>query len=331
MRKARFLGIIIISAMGRLFTFSLLAGLLIFSKPATADELLNAPGPSGALEGQALIVPDAKAGIIIIPGSGPTDRNGNGPAGLKSNSYKLLAEGLSDRGYSTLRIDKRGFFGSAAAISNPEDATIEDYAEDVGLWLDRFAKRINTNCIWIAGHSEGGLVALVAAARGFQPCGIILLSTPGRKIAELMRVQFRNNPANAPYLVELERLVTGLENGRYQDINAITPILRPLFRRGLQRYMMQLFTYNPTEIARSVSLPTLVLQGGKDLQVTPDDARRLFGALANAELVLLPEVTHMLKSNIPDSPLATYQNPGLPLEPKVITAISRFIESSQGK
>ncbi|HIE95365.1 MAG TPA: alpha/beta fold hydrolase, partial [Acidobacteria bacterium] len=148
----------------------------------------------------------------------PTDRDGNGTAGIRSDSYKLLAEGLAEAGVSSLRIDKRGFFGSSRAIANPEDVTIALYAEDLGNWHDAFAKRIGKGCVWLAGHSEGGLVALVAAAGGVKTCGLILLSTPGRRISDLMREQFRNNPANAPYLEELDRILSGLERGDIQDV-----------------------------------------------------------------------------------------------------------------
>ncbi|GHA86423.1 hypothetical protein GCM10009069_07040 [Algimonas arctica] len=53
--------------------------------------------------------------MLMVPGSGPTDCDGNNPMGVRAASYRLLAEGLGDAGSSTLRIDKRGMFGSAGA------------------------------------------------------------------------------------------------------------------------------------------------------------------------------------------------------------------------
>ncbi|HWK67089.1 MAG TPA: alpha/beta fold hydrolase [Rhizobiaceae bacterium] len=317
--------------MRRILRKALLSGLLLNAASAAAGELLSVPGPRGTLQGEAVLVPGARAGIVIIPGSGPTDRDGNSPAGIRSDSYKLLAEGLAHAGFSSLRVDKRGFFGSKDAIADPEDVSIEDYAEDIRLWQKTFAERIGRSCVWLAGHSEGGLVALVAAARGVQACGLILLAAPGRRISDLMREQFRTNPANARYLAELDRLVLGLAGGRMQDDTKISPAIRPLFRKGLQRYMVQLFSYEPAQVARGVTLPVLILQGEKDLQVKSEDARLLSEALPQSRSVLLPGVTHMLKRDVPGSPIATYQNPDLPLAPEIVSSIVGFVDSMTGE
>jgi len=292
-----------------------------------ANEIMSIARPRGALEGEAIIVPHGKAGIIIIPGSGPTDRNGNGPMGLHTDTYKLLAESLSEAGFSTLRIDKRGFFGSKNAVTDAEAVTIEDYANDVRLWHAAFTERLGASFMWIAGHSEGGLVALVAAARLVQPCGLILLSTPGRRISDLMREQFRRNPANTSYLPELDRLISSLERGELQSEASISAVLRPLFRQGLQRYMMSLFSYDPARLAAGLENPALVLQGDKDVQVTPQDARLLSNALPKASLKIIPGVTHMLKQDVPGAPFATYQDASLPLGAEVTPAIVSFIQS----
>jgi len=303
--------------------------LLLMTARAFAGEVMTVPGPQGPLKGEAILVPGAAAGIIIIPGSGPTDRDGNGSAGIRSDSYKLLAEGLAKAGLSSLRIDKRGFFGSSDAIANPEDVTIANYATDVRAWHDAFAERVGTDCVWIAGHSEGGLVALVAAAGGLKPCGLILLSTPGRRISDLMREQLRHNPLNGPYLGELDRILSGLERGEMQDVAAISAPLQPLFREGLQRYMIGLFSYDPKQVATGITLPTLIVQGDKDVQVTMVDAQLLAQALPQAKLSELHGVTHMLKQDVAGAPLATYRNPDLPLDPKVAPTIADFVRSTR--
>jgi alpha-beta hydrolase superfamily lysophospholipase len=307
---------------------ALSASLLLAAGAASAGELMTVPGPDGALQGEAILVPGATTGIVIIPGSGPIDRNGNSPAGLATDSYRLLAEGLAAAGISTLRIDKRGFFGSEKAVADPQPVTIAGYAADVRLWHDAFARRTGTSCVWIAGHSEGGLVALVAAASGMPACGLILLSSPGRRVSELMREQFRNNPANAPFLLELERILLALEKGEAASPEKISDVLRPLFTPGLQRYMIQLFAYDPAVVAKDVTLPVLILQGDKDIQVGEADARRLLAALPQASYVPLPGVTHMLKVDIPGTPFASYSQKDLPLAPAIVSAITDFIRAS---
>ena len=136
---------------------------------AALAEPIQIDGPQGPLEADMITVAGARQAVIIIPGSGPTDRDGNaGPSGLNSNTYRQLAENLAANGFASLRIDKRGMYGSRAAISDPNKVTIADYADDVEKWVAR-AGRI-APCVWLAGHSEGGLVALVAAKRAPPSC-----------------------------------------------------------------------------------------------------------------------------------------------------------------
>jgi hypothetical protein len=88
--------------------------------PVTFSEtVLEAAGPKGPLKG-TLLTPNSKptAVVLIIPGSGPTDRDGNNPLGVNASPYRLLAEGLAAKGFATLRIDKRGMFASAMAVED---------------------------------------------------------------------------------------------------------------------------------------------------------------------------------------------------------------------
>lgn len=292
---------------------------------AAAAEPIMIPGPAGSLEGELLAVPDAEVAVLIVPGSGPIDRDGNSPQGLATDTYKLLAEGLASDGITTLRIDKRGFFGSEAAIADPEDVTIAAYADDVRRWHEALAERVGTDCVWIAGHSEGGLVALAAVADGVEPCGLILLAAPGRRVSELLREQVRRYPANGPFLAEIDRIIDGLEAGEITDPATISPELHALFRPGLQRFMIDLFSYDPAELAARVDGPVLIVQGGADVQVTTDDARLLAEAMPDAALGILPEMTHTLKQDVPGQPFATYADPSLPLDPDLMPLIVRVV------
>ncbi|MGU3496956.1 alpha/beta hydrolase [Xanthobacteraceae bacterium A53D] len=295
---------------------------------AVRAETLTILGPAAPLQGEAVLVPGAKAGVIIIPGSGPIDRDGNMPM-AQTDAYRLLAEGLAGAGISSLRIDKRGFGGSEKAIADMADITVAAYAQDARDWAAAFSAKIGTPCVWIAGHSEGGLVALVAAGQAdAKICGLVLMAASGRKISDLMRMQFRQNPHNAPVLDELDGIVTSLEKGEYRDEEKITPAIRPLFTKGLQRYMIQLFAYDPAQVAKGVKLPVLILQGDRDFQVKPEDAAMLAKALPQAKSVPLPGVTHMLKADVAGNPFATYQDPKLPLAPAVVPAIADFIKEN---
>ena len=292
---------------------------------ATFAEPVQIPGPEGPLEAEMIVVEDARHVVVIVPGSGPTDRDGNGPqGGIATDTYKLLAEALAEHGIASLRIDKRGLFGSATAIANPNRVTIEAYASDTADWLARAGEL--APCTWIAGHSEGGLVALVTAANAPDTlCGLILLATPGRPLGQLMVEQFEANPANKPILPEVRSLVSDLEAGKTPDLAEIPSPLKPLFAEDLQGYMTDLFSYDPADIAGDWGGPALIVQGDADLQVKEIDADRLQTALPNATRLDLPGATHMLKIDVPGDPIATYRDPDLPLHPDLIPGLIQFL------
>ncbi|MDY8109259.1 alpha/beta fold hydrolase [Fulvimarina sp. 2208YS6-2-32] len=289
-------------------------------------EMIQIDGPDGPL-GAELVAPDkARDIVVIVPGSGPMDRDGNSPRmGLHSDSYKLLAEGLKAAGIASLRIDKRGFYASATAISDPNEVTIGAYAGDVQKWVAR-ASAVAPR-VWIAGHSEGGLVALVAARTPPRSLrGLILMATSGRPMGQLVIEQFRANPVNAELMPDIESIVADLEAGRGRDPESLAPVLRPLFSDGLQRYMIDLFSHDPVTIAENWHGPTLIIQGDADLQVRPRDADLLSDAMPQAVRADLPGATHMLKLNVAGRPMDTYTNPALPLHPDLVASIARFLE-----
>ena len=172
--------------------------------------------------------------VLIIPGSGPTDRDGNGPAGLAAATYRLLAAGLAERGIATVRIDKRGIGGSSAAVADPNAVTMQDYAADARTWITAVQRRTGASCVWLLGHSEGGLVALLAAQRPDGICGLVLAATPGRPLGDVLREQLQSNPANAPVLGQALSILAQLEAGKRVDASAIAPALLPLFRPAVQ-------------------------------------------------------------------------------------------------
>src|SRR5262245_54909798 len=187
----------------------LAAAILALSIAATtsvsaAETRLSIEGPSGTLQG-TLAAPEGgpKAPVaVIIPGSGPTDRDGNNPLGVTAGSYRLLADALAAKGVSTIRIDKRGMFGSSAAAADADNVRMIDYAADVRAWGQEAQKRSSARCAWLIGHSEGSLVALITAQQPGGICGLILVAGPGRKMGDILREQLKANPANAPLLAQ---------------------------------------------------------------------------------------------------------------------------------
>ncbi|MEO1256400.1 MAG: alpha/beta hydrolase, partial [Bacteroidota bacterium] len=90
----------------------------------------------GQLKG-TLSVPNEKTdvAVLIVAGSGPTDRDGNSAMGFQNNSLKMVAQGIAEAGYAVLRFDKRGISESKEAVSNPADIRFENFVEDTKSWL----------------------------------------------------------------------------------------------------------------------------------------------------------------------------------------------------
>jgi pimeloyl-ACP methyl ester carboxylesterase len=274
------------------------------------------------------------APVLIIPGSGPTDRDGNSPLGIRAASYRLLAEGLAARGIGSVRIDKRGMFGSAAAAADANAVTVADYAADVRTWVETIRAKTKAPCVWLLGHSEGGLMALAAAARAPQGvCGLVLVAAPGRKLGTVLREQLRANPANAPLLDEALGAIAKLEAGERVDAARLHPALMPLFAPPVQGFLISLMAQDPAALLARFDGPVLVVQGRRDLQVAAADAERLAAARSGVKLAMLDGVNHALKQVASDdraANMATYADPDMPLAPGVVEAIASFL-AAHGK
>jgi uncharacterized protein len=309
--------------------FGLTAVLVLTANAMGAEAQVSVQGSSGVLKG-TLSSPDGgpKAPVaIIIPGSGPTDRDGNNPLGVTAASYRLLAEALSAKGVSTIRIDKRGMFGSSAAAADADNVRMSDYAADVRAWRAEAQKRASARCAWLIGHSEGSLIALITAQQPEGICGLVLVAGAGRKMGDILREQLKANPANAPILPQALAAIAELEAGRRVDVSGMHPALAALFRPSVQGFVIDQMSYDPAALLARYTGPVLVLQGTTDVQVTMQDAQRLAGARPGVTMVTLEGVNHVLKlaPADPAANLATYGNSALPIAPSVVEAIVSFL------
>jgi uncharacterized protein len=296
---------------------------------SAAETPLSIEGPSGVLQG-TLAAPDGgpKAPIaVIIPGSGPTDRDGNNPLGITAGSYRLLAEALAAKGVSTIRFDKRGMFGSSAASADANNVRMTDLADDVRAWGREAQKRTSAPCAWLIGHSEGSLVALITAQRPEGICGLILVAGAGRKTGDILREQLKANPANAPLLADALAAISELEAGRHVEVSGMHPALAALFHPSVQGFVIDQMSYDPVQLLARYAGPVLVLQGTTDLQISMQDAQRLAGARPGVTMVTLEGVNHVLKIAPADraTNAATYGNSALPIAPSLVEAILSFL------
>jgi uncharacterized protein len=304
-------------------------GILIAAAAVAAAVPLTAPGPQGPLEGSFVDAGKHTPVVLIIPGSGPTDRDGNNPMGMTAAPYRLLAEALAAKGVSSVRIDKRGMFGSKAAIADPNKVTIGDYAIDAHSWVAAIQKQTGAECVWVLGHSEGALVALAAVQKPGGVCGVNLVSGAGRRLSDVIREQLRSNPANAPVLDSAMAALDALDRGQHVDVTGMNPALLPLFRPQVQDYLIDMFRQDPAKLAASVKVPLMIVQGERDIQVSTADAKALAAAQPKAKLVLVPTMNHVLKDVTSDdraANMATYRDPSLPVDQTLVDAIVGFVK-----
>lgn len=315
--------------MKRLVVASLLLLSPALAKAAPVESFVEAPGPQGPLKG-TMLAPEAKGApvVLILPGSGPTDRDGNNPHGIKASTYRLLAEGLAAQGIASVRIDKRGGFASAGAVADGNAVTIDDYATDAQAWIHVIQAKTGAPCVWLLGHSEGGMVALDASRAASGVCGLLLVATPGRRLGDVLREQLHANMASAPNLEQADQVIDELAAGRKVDVSAMSPVAQRLFDPRWQGLLISLMALDPAKLAAAYKGPILIVQGERDLQVSVADAHALERAHPAAKLVLLPDTNHMLKTVTTDARnanYATYADPSLPLAPGVVDTVAGFV------
>jgi uncharacterized protein len=281
---------------------------------------------SGVLHG-TLEIPAGKGPFpvaLIIAGSGPTDRNGNARLlGLNTDCYELLAASLAQHGIASLRYDKRGA-GQDFILALPErQLRFGTYVTDAVAWATKLRRDPRFSTLTIIGHSEGSLIGMIAARR-IRADGCVSIAGAGEPAAKLLSTQLE---AKLPPQLDRDAqgIIVHLEAG--QTVANVPPPLGVLFRPSVQPYLISWFRYDPTrEIAR-LTLPALIVQGERDLQVEVADARALSSADPAATLVLIPGMNHVMKavSASEQDNLRSYGDPSLPIDATLAGSIHRFI------
>jgi uncharacterized protein len=280
--------------------------------------------PTGTLDG-TLEVPSAAAScvVLIIAGSGPTDRNGNSLAlGLRGDTYELLASDLSRRKIASLRYDKRGIGASAGAMSSERDLTFTRYVDDAAGWLSKLRTDGRFTEIIVAGHSEGSLIGMIAVQTA-PANAFVSLEGAGRPIAAVLREQLKSKLSPQLY-AQADAIITSLQSGK--PVAEVPGGLMMLFRPSVQPYLTSWFKYDPAIEIAKLRIPVTIVQGTADVQVTMADAQALHAADPSSRLVVVQGMNHVLKY-APDvssqaAILEGYQDPSLPVAPQVVDAIA---------
>jgi uncharacterized protein len=270
--------------------------------------------------------------IILIAGSGRVDRDAR-VAGIPI--FTQLAGGLAEQGFLVLRYDKRGVGQSGG---REESATIQDYADDVLSVVKWLRKRddVDDQRIALAGHSEGGVVAMIAASKESDDIdAIVLISAPGTPGAELILEQQRHS-LDLLKVSEAERKAKTDIQERIQTA-VISGVgwegLPPEYRKAADTpWFRSLLQFDPAPVMKRVKQPVLIVQGDLDKQVFPHHADKL-AEMARArdrdvpeEVVHLPGVNHLLvpatTGEVSEYATLTTKK----VEPQVATKIAEFLK-----
>ncbi len=301
---------------------------LLLAGPAAAQSIeLTVDGPAGGLAGTLEGTTGAQA-ALILPGSGPTDRNGNNAAGLSTDAYRLLAEGLAEGGFPTLRIDKRGI-GESGGDGNA--VSLAAYRDDTAAWIAALRAETGAECVWLIGHSEGGIIALFSANLP-DLCGLILLATPGRPLGPILVEQIANHPLYGGYADAIARVVEDLSAGLPLNVDGLPIELALLFQPATLGYLTELIATDPAELVRGLTLPILAVTGDTDAQVPADAGDHLFATNPDVEVATLPGMTHTLKQVAPGDFAAgavSYAVPTLPLHEDLLPLLLSFLQGTE--
>ena len=258
--------------------------------------------------------------VIIIGGSGPTDRNGN-QTFLKNNSLKKLAESLSSNNIATYRYDKR-IVKQIKQGNIDQNIMFDDFVSDAISVLNHFKENQSFNHIFILGHSQGSLVGMLAAEG--RADGFISLAGVSQSIDNIVIEQIAKTYPSLSK--DAERVFSYLRIGEKTD-NYPTE-LASVFNKDIQSFMMNWMQYNPQEEIKKLKMPVLIINGTKDLQVEPKEAQRLNEAVPSSSLNIIENMNHVLVTiegdNLENS--KSYNESFRKISPELIEAILRFVK-----
>lgn len=261
--------------------------------------------------------------VLLISGSGPTDRDGNNPI-MKNNSLKMVAEALSGQGIASVRYDKRGIGESSAAGKSESDLRFEDFVNDAVAWIEKLKSDKRFQNVIIIGHSEGSLIGMLAA-RQSQPTAFVSLAGFADSLDDIIRTQLKSQPSFI--LDQAAPILDSLSAGH--QVTNVPPALFALFRQSVQPYLISQFKYAPSEVIGELDIPVLIVQGTHDIQIENEQAELLHQAAQNSELVMIEGMNHILKKAPAERQqnIETYSKPDLELYPDLIPALTDFIKS----
>jgi len=331
--------------------------------PYTAQEVRYANGDSSGVKlAGTLTIPPGPGpfpAVLLITGSGPQDRD---ESSFGHQPFRVIADHLSRRGIAVLRVDDRGTGGSTG---NVDGATTADFARDVlaGVRFLKSQPKIDGDRIGLLGHSEGGVVAPLAASQSPDVAFVILLGgtgVPGSEIVQMQsRLIARANGANdiaihrnqealrrtfevlrtepdaaareANLRALAKDLLVTMSDDQIRTLGGVGPAAEAVAKGMNTRWFRYFIDYDPRPALRKVKIPVLALNGDRDLQVTPDpnlpeiEKALKQGGNRDVTVRLLPGLNHLFQPAQTGSP-AEYGVIETTMDPAVLDLVTRWIQ-----
>ena len=296
--------------------------------------------------------------VILISGSGAQDRD-ESIAGHRP--FLVLADHLTRNGIAVLRVDDRGIGGSE--LGSPA-ATSENFADDVlaGIQFLKSRKEINKRQIGLIGHSEGGMIASMVAARSNDVAFIVLLAGLGqrgedviytqtemmlkaermdseiitqaiglqKKIHEIVKREVEGKRIDKLVNEEIERYVGALNDSQRKAFRPVEATIKgsmPMYQMPWFRYFI---TFDPTPVLMKVKVPVLALNGELDLQVVADENLLLItlalkaGKNKDFTIKSFPALNHLFQTSKTGA-VAEYAQIEETMSPEVLKTVLEWI------
>jgi uncharacterized protein len=266
---------------------------------------------------------------LLIAGSGSTDHDGNGPQ-LKPATLKKLSDQLVAHKIATLRYDKRGADGWKPQFGKPEDFRFKDYVTDASALVKYLRDSGKFSKLILVGHSEGGLVAILAAEQQQQQQTVdrlVLLATAARKQGDVLKAQLEKKLSPEAY-TPVAKAIDDIMAGQIVDPLPQGLSIPPAMQPGIA----SAFNEDPITPLQKLTLPILIVSGGRDLQLPRVDMIALSTAAPQAKSAWEPDMNHVLVDVSDDADnLAAYNQPNRPLDANMIDNVAAFILESEAR
>lgn len=258
---------------------------------------------------------ETETAALIIAGSGPTNRDGNSPM-FPNHFLEMLAHGLAENNIASFRYDKRIFRLQELKLTEA-DLSFDDFIEDAITGINYLKDSLKYKKIVVIGHSQGSLVGMIAAQD--RASGFVSLAGPSEQISSKLIEQVNNQ---LPSLGDTTK-VYFQELRETDTIKKVNPFLMSIFRPSVQHFIQSWNKYEPKKEIQQLTTPILIVNGTKDVQVNINDAKSLKSVVSDAELLLLENMNHVLKS---EGETRKNEEDELVLHPKLIPALTKFIQ-----